>query len=83
MGSTRGALDTEKMARRIDSEGIVRPLLTEQEGEGQPKEKSPATTGSAQWQVPTAALASQLDERVRRSLRSRSGEAVPSGASHG
>jgi len=55
----------------------------EQEGEGQPKEKSSATTDSAQRQVPTAALATRLDERVRRSLRSRSGEAVSPGALHG
>ena len=54
----------------------------EHEGDGQP-EGVVSTSGPEQRQVPVAALAARLDDRVRRSLRNRLGEAVLPGALHG
>lgn len=56
----------------------------EPEGAGQPKAAGGLASGEpGQRQVPTATLATRLDDRMRRSLRSRPGDSAFSGASHG
>ena len=56
--------------------------IGKESGDGQSEDNRTVADGSGQRQVPVAALASRLDDRVRHALRNRLGDPPNSGAHH-